>query len=72
MVFIVVGAGLSRTGTLTLKSALETLLDGPCYHTFDFVQKGTPVDVDHWAKTLEGRATSKDWREFLEGMGLCC
>ncbi len=28
----VVGAGLGRTGTLSLKQALEQLLDGPCYH----------------------------------------
>lgn len=28
----VVGAGLPRTGTLSLRAALELLLGGPCYH----------------------------------------
>ena len=29
---VVIGAGLPRTGTLSLRSALELLLGGPCYH----------------------------------------
>merc|ERR1712156_561289 len=29
---VVIGAGLSRTGTSSLKVALEQLLGGPCYH----------------------------------------
>ena len=28
----IVGAGLGRTGTHSLKLALEQLLDAPCYH----------------------------------------
>lgn len=28
----VIGAGLMRTGTTSLKKALEMLLQGPCYH----------------------------------------
>ena len=28
----VIGAGLPRTGTLSVRAALELLLDGPCYH----------------------------------------
>ena len=31
----VVGAGLGRTGTMSLKLALEQLLDGRCYHMFE-------------------------------------
>ena len=30
--FLVIGAGLSRTGTLSTRSALEQLLEGDCYH----------------------------------------
>jgi len=30
--FLVIGAGLSRTGTLSTRSALEQLLEGGCYH----------------------------------------
>ena len=32
--FIVIGAGLPRTGTLSLQTALTQLLKGPCYHMF--------------------------------------
>lgn len=32
MALKVVGAGLGRTGTLSLKLALEQLLGAPCYH----------------------------------------
>lgn len=34
MEFMVIGAGLSRTGTLSTRVALEHLLEGPCYHGF--------------------------------------
>jgi hypothetical protein len=30
-----VGAGLGRTGTLSLKLALEQLLGGTCHHMFE-------------------------------------
>lgn len=33
---LVIGAGLSRTGTLSSKQALEELLEGPCYHHEEF------------------------------------
>ena len=35
--FVVIGAGLPRTGTLSLQAALSILLDGPCYHMFAFM-----------------------------------
>jgi hypothetical protein len=30
--FLVIGAGLGRTGTASLQLALQTSLSGPCYH----------------------------------------
>lgn len=36
--FLVIGAGLPRTGTSSLKIALETLLDGKCYHMTRFFE----------------------------------
>ena len=50
--FIVLGAGLPRTGTLSLKTALEHLLGGPCYHMMPFVMKGGAYDADHWKDAL--------------------
>ena len=32
----VIGAGLGRTGTTSLKRALEYLLDGPCFHFLEY------------------------------------
>ena len=37
MALEVIGAGLGRTGTTSLKQALERLLGGPCYHMFDLL-----------------------------------
>jgi hypothetical protein len=50
--FIVLGAGLPRTGTLSLKTALEILLDGPCYHMMPFIMEGGKYDTKHWIDAL--------------------
>ena len=42
----VIGAGLGRTGTMSLKIALEKLLGGPCYHMvklFEHLEEHTPL-----------------------------
>jgi len=59
----VVGAGLGRTGTHSLKLALERLLDGPCYHMIEVF--GHPEHVDVWRRAAEGDAI--DWSAFPEG-----
>lgn len=56
----VVGAGLPRTGTRSLKAALETLLGGRCYHMSEvFEHLG---DVDVWRAAARGN--EPDWRTF--------
>jgi hypothetical protein len=50
--FIVLGAGLPRTGTLSLRTALEHLLGAPCYHMLPFVYNGTKLDTKHWKDAL--------------------
>ena len=59
----VVGAGLGRTGTTSLKEALQHLLGGPCYHMQDVQQR--PEDADQWGDAYEGRPP--EWRTFFEG-----
>lgn len=59
MALRVVGAGLGRTGTSSLKSALELLLGGRCYHMFELIQR--PGDTDHWQRAVEGEVVSWDW-----------
>lgn len=78
----VVGAGLGRTGTNSLKLALEQLLDGPCYHMLEVFTHwdcvatwreaidGKPVD---WDVLFDGYVASVDWpaaafwRELSDG-----
>ena len=48
----VIGAGLGRTGTLSLKLALEQLGFGPCYHMIEVF--GRPDDVTVWQQAIDG------------------
>ncbi len=50
----VIGAGLGRTGTNSLKLALEMLLNGPCYHMFELWQH--PEDVSIWQSAVDGNS----------------
>ncbi len=64
---LVVGAGLPRTGTMTMKAALQRLLGEKCYHMDEFVKNGCEADAEHWRRALRGEATDKDWRDFFGG-----
>jgi hypothetical protein len=60
----VVGAGLPRTGTHSLKDALERLLGGRCYHMS--IIPGHPYDLGPgWQTALAGG--SPDWGELMRG-----
>jgi hypothetical protein len=59
----VVGAGLGRTGTMSLKIALERLLGAPCYHMVEVF--GHPEHIPAWTGAAQGRMP--DWRTLLEG-----
>ena len=61
MTLRVIGAGLGRTGTNSLKLALEELLGGPCYHMFEVRER--PEDPDAWARAYAGDLP--DWRAFF-------
>lgn len=67
----VIGAGVGRTGTASLKQALEELLGAPCYHMTEvFVHldehtklwhaasRGEPVD---WSTLFDGYVAAVDW-----------
>jgi hypothetical protein len=56
----VVGAGLPRTGTKSLKEALEILLGGRCYHMSDLFRN--LEDVPAWRAAIHGEET--DWSSF--------
>lgn len=61
MTLRVVGAGLGRTGTASLKLALEVLLHGRCYHMVEAFarEQDTPV----WRAAVRGEPV--DWSAFL-------
>jgi hypothetical protein len=56
----VVGAGLPRTATRSLKDALECLLGGRCYHMAEVFQH--LEDVPRWRAATRGDEV--DWRSF--------
>ena len=61
MTLRVVGAGLGRTGTTSLKRALERLLKSPCYHMFEASER--PGDTTVWLAAVRGEAV--DWAGLL-------
>ena len=61
MTLRVVGAGLGRTGTHSLKLALEQLLDGRCYHMSELFERED--DTAAWAAAARGDEV--DWPGLL-------
>jgi hypothetical protein len=61
MALRVVGAGLGRTGTNSLKLALERILGGRCYHMFELIQRELQTPVWHAAV----RGEHVDWDALL-------
>jgi hypothetical protein len=63
----IIGAGFGRTGTKSLKAALEQLGFGPCYHMIELHQN--PERLNYWQ---EAAATGKtDWDALFEGYSAC-
>ena len=66
----VIGAGFGRTGTHSLKLALETLGFGPCHHMFEIRHSSEQLalwrgisktqDID-WNKVFAGYLSQVDW-----------
>jgi Sulfotransferase domain len=59
----VIGAGFGRTGTLSLKLALEELGLGPCYHMIEV--NAHPEHDPLWLALARGETS--DWRPMLQG-----
>jgi hypothetical protein len=57
----VVGAGVGRTGTHSLKIALEQLLGGPCHHMVEVFAH--PEQVPIWIDAVDGQPV--DWKALL-------
>jgi hypothetical protein len=59
----VIGAGLGRTGTMSLKLALDRLGFGPCYHMVEVFKN--PKASGYWEAAADGRPV--DWEEVFAG-----
>jgi hypothetical protein len=59
----IIGAGLGRTGTTSLKLALETLGFAPCHHMLELIFH--PESVAPWVRAAAGGAVN--WDEVLAG-----
>ena len=63
----VIGAGFGRTGTLSMKSALELLGFGPCHHMVEV--NASPVQRDQWRAIAAGDPA--DWDSVFSGYHSC-
>lgn len=63
MALEIIGTGFGRTGTASLKIALEELGFGPCHHMHEVL--ANPPQVAHWQAVAAGRPV--DWDEVFAG-----
>lgn len=63
MALRVVGAGVGRTGTHSLKVALERLLGGRCHHMIEMF--GNAEQIAGWTAAIDGQPV--DWDRLLDG-----
>ena len=59
----VIGAGLGRTGTMSLKYALEQIGFAPCFHMIELMK--VPERIALWDRAGSGEAV--DWDTVLQG-----
>ncbi len=62
----IIGAGFGRTGTLSLKLALEQLGFGPCYHMVEVFKN--PLASQWWVDAADG---NPDWDKIFDGYNAC-
>ena len=66
--FVLIGAGLPRTGTLSSFTALERLLPGRCHHMARVL--GDTNESDFWQRASIGQLSDEDWLEFIRASQL--
>lgn len=59
----ILGAGFGRTGTMSLKAALEELGYGPCYHMVEVFEN--PAHIELWDAAAQGEPV--DWKKLFSG-----
>jgi len=62
----VIGVGFGRTGTMSLKAALEQLGAGPCFHMIEMIMgERSERDLPYWQQAAAGEAVH--WRAAFDG-----
>lgn len=59
----IIGTGVGRTGTFSLRLAIDALGFGPCHH-MEVVVRNMDPQVNLWTKALEGKP---DWAAIYKG-----
>lgn len=67
MTLSVIGAGYGRTGTLSLKRALELLGYDKCHHMIEVIHK--PGEPEKWLDAIDNPAV--DWDDLFAGFSAC-
>ena len=63
--FVVIGAGLPRTGTSSLRAALSHLLKGPVHH-MGFAIDHRSEENQFWSDALAGQIDAQGFRTWFE------
>ena len=64
--FVLIGAGLPRTGTMSTYAALEMILPGKCHHMARVMSDKTDRNTTFWLRAVRGEVTDADWRQFVK------
>lgn len=67
MALRVIGTGFGRTGTDSMREALNILGFGPCHHMYEVIAK--PEQKARWRAMVAGGP--KDWASLFEGYTAC-
>ena len=59
----VIGCGVGRTGTYSLRLAIQQLGFGPCYHMEEVIHN-MPMRVPQWNAAIDG---DPDWQAIYDG-----
>ncbi len=68
MALKILGAGFGRTGTESMKRAIEMLDLGPCYHMYEVLPD--PARISMWRDIALGRRVP-DWESIFRGYEAC-
>lgn len=67
MTLKIIGTGFGRTGTNSMRLALNELGFGPCHHMHEVIEK--PLEVPYWLAAAKGQPV--DWNQVFEGYNSC-